>query len=184
MHTKSVLCILVFTSCPEFIEIGVTDCGASVYASKTLGDGGFPAPTIDGGVAWTMDSLNKAEATALRLFNDTKDERLYDGCEKIKGLAIKVSEKPLWSDANGRTVAGQTYCAEPMFGLRPEIIIGSSRPSRSALAHEYAHVLQDCKPRGPADLLGGDDEVHAGWNRDGIYDALGWYWTQMEVMGL
>lgn len=184
MNLKLIACFLCFTSCAEFIQIGTTNCGAKIYASKTLGDGGFPEPTIDGGIAWTMDSINKAEELALKLLNDTKDERLHNGCRNINGLVIRVSEKPLWTDSSGRTVGGQAFCAQPMYGLLNEITIGTNRPSRSSLAHEYAHILQACKPIGPADLLGGDDQMHAGWQRDRIWEAQGWFMSQLEAMGL
>lgn len=177
-------CVVCFAACYPNVTIGKTNCGMSVFVSKSEGDGGFPPSPVDGGIAWTMDSVNKAEAKTIELFNkpEVKDDRLKNACEKLNGLTLVITKKSVWN-YNGKVVAGLAQCGA--IGTEfPFVTVGTSKPSQTAFAHELAHFLQDCTPIGEQDIEAGESEEHAGWHEYGIYDALGWYWTQMELMGL
>jgi hypothetical protein len=176
---------LVVASCnyPNIV-IGTTKCGMPILVSKLEGDGGFPPSSEDGDIAWTIESVNAAEAKTVELFNapEMKDKRLNNACEKIRGLTLIISKKSIWN-YNGRPVAGNAQCGDASLGQFPWIMVGTSRPHKTAFAHEMAHFLQDCKPVGEQNLKLGESVEHAGWHEYGIYDAIGWYWTQMEKMG-
>lgn len=167
--------------------IGQTNCGMRILVSKAeAGDGGFPPASTPGDIAWTIDSVNAAEAKTVELFNapEMKDKRLNNACGKIKGLTLIISKKSIWN-YNGTPVAGNTQCGrvEPGFAEFPWILVGTSKPSQTSFAHEMAHFLQDCTPIGKQNLERGESVIHAGWHEYGIYDALGWYTSQMEKMG-
>lgn len=183
MHTKSVLCIFLLSGCYSNVLLGETKCGARIFVDVSENDGGWPISKVDGGISWDLDKFNKAEAKAFELFNDVKDDRLHNGCNKVSGLNIWVTGRRVWLSSKGKTVAGETRCGIIAAGEFPMLIVNSSTPHASSYAHELAHYLQDCKPRGPLDMERSEDVDHAGWNADGIYDALGWYWTQLEKMG-
>ncbi len=174
---------LVLLSCSPVEILGETNCGMVVtrhWPEFTAGRVGFPDA---GDIPWDMDKLNAAEAVAVRLLNDTKDERLHDACPKLRSVNLIITEKQAWY-SDGRPAAGQTQCGNPAFGLLTKVMIGSNTPHQSSLLHELAHHLQDCAPRGAPDIEAYEDSAHAGWHRDGIFDQQGWFYAQLLMAGL
>jgi hypothetical protein len=76
----------------------------------------------------------------------------------LKGVSIHAKPARAWYDPWGRLVGGYTTCATK------QVHIGTGQ---TVLAHELAHVLQECSPEFPIDE--GSDADHADWLRKGIY---------------
>lgn len=113
-----------------------------------------PTPEITDGPQWTCDELQRTEDQILSAFASVEDPRFAQTCGRISGWSITVAPGVFLSES----VGGVTKCQSG------ELVVDGLAPLNSSLAHELAHVVQDCRPRGPGD--------HGAWDEDGITGAL------------
>lgn len=143
-----------------------THCGMRLRGLSTP-DGGMPQ-------GWTCPLFQQAEDWSLFLLSKHgKDPRVVNGCSNVNGWSMWVHSTPAWFDTINRNVAGETYCDSLSFEVGYTHL-----PMQGSMTHELGHVLQRCAARPPVD--DDEDSSHAGWHRDGIYDAAqesnDWRW--------
>lgn len=121
---------------------------------------------------WTGPIIQDLEDRAVKAFaSDANGAKMnqHDICESLDGYSLFIHPEEKWDcDKNGECVAGRSFCVERRVEVATPIEAYSLR--YSSLIHEIAHLVQDCKAPMPIDP--GQDEAHADWNRDGIYDAI------------
>jgi len=114
----------------------------------------------------SCEELQRAEDWIVHNSVDIKDPRKLGLCAALEGWQLYVHPTVSWVDLFGRRVGGLTFCNAK------GINIGNEAFTRGSLAHEFYHVMQDCKPRHSDDPLDSADG-HEAWFADGIYDAIG-----------
>lgn len=157
-----VLGVLTLMSCapPPDPALCVTKCGVRYQ-------GDYPSGDMSPG--FTCEELQRAEDRVLSAAHLVRDPRFVTAdnvCKAVKGWNMWTHTQECWTDSWGRGVCGMTECWSGRFQ------VGAARtPSASSFAHEVAHVVQRCTPRGKPDPRFEDDD-HIGWSTNGIYDYI------------
>lgn len=151
-----------------FISLSVVllaACGAPPACRNSSGLELSAAPSVPG---WSCGEFQAAESAALSAFQASPDVRLHDA-GALSGYAVTVID--------ARTVAPGVVADT---GCDGEIRIDAQAAGAGSLAHEIAHVLQNCHGRS-------DGSPHGGWGTPGdesagdVYPALsrlGTAWDQ------
>ena len=139
----------------------IASCGPSrtIYAcGSTCGlEVEFPVPP-----GWCA-GLQVLEDRAIRAFMRVQDDpRLRHACQSFEDWTVDVQQGESFSDGvRPFPLAGMTDCQAR------RIYVGNDPPADGALAHELAHVAQNCEPRPPLEY---EDPDHSNWKS--IYAAL------------
>lgn len=119
---------------------------------------------------WCSD-LDVTEARAMRAFKvvAAQDPRFATACEQVSGWKITVHDTPaiLYPEGFGVFVRGYSKCFDTPGVPVHETNVGSPSSGNGALAHEMAHMVQNCQPLPPE----GRDPHHSNWETS-IYPAL------------
>lgn len=122
--------------------------------------------------AGTCSTVSDSESVILDAFDSLKDKdpRFAKdvACKALEGLELYGRKEYVWSiPPSGPLVLGVTYCESKVteFGENPRGILHTS------LAHELAHVIQNCDSRLPAGR-GDTDDGHGGWTAIGLNKIL------------
>ncbi len=129
----------------------LSGCGQHIYACKSTCGMYVEYPVEQD---W-CDELQETEDRALTAFYKVEgDNRFKDSCNRLQGTLISVQTTRYFVDSWGRSVSGLAACYSGI------VYLGSQSPSAGALAHEMAHVIQNCAAVGPLDK---EDPDHSHW---------------------
>ena len=159
--------LILFSSCAGTSSIGFkSNCGIMLAGDiqDRFGD------------SWlTVQDLQQATFSAIRQASLVTDFVFMDqteNCRSMQGYRVYTHAGQLF-DLDGRTVYAYTNCQLKM------MVIGTPKDGNwknSSIVHEMYHVMQECHAKMPVDehrfLDERDNQDHANWKRDGIWQAI------------
>lgn len=149
---------ILFSSCAAIQPSPSSNCGVVFLGSI---DGSKPFVTAED----TNDMVNAA-IDATSFMTDFRFLDKIELCESLIGYRFYVNKDRAWTLADGRRVAGATYCESKT------IVIGTPDSLKwrdSSAVHEFIHAFQKCKTPEPHE---NGDEHHGNWIRDNIWNAI------------
>lgn len=120
---------------------------------------------------WSCDAFQHAEDVALAHFDsDVRGDNRFKGlyaCRRLEGWRVTERPEDIIVRDDGTWILGVTYCSSS--GVPNTLEVARWRvPHQGALAHELAHVLQNCDPW----ESNAADPYHAGWADHNIFWAI------------
>lgn len=150
----------------------------TTYGLQIIG----PVPPMDskyvGTRGWECDDVDRVETEIVLAFRDmvTEDNRFFgETWTGWEGYRVRVRPTIEWMDPQlhqDETLYGETWCDSHY------IEVNDAPPQAGTLAHELAHAIQNCDPKGPKDKK---DPYHSNWNSEGIYNAIDYVYSEWNV---